>query len=457
MSGVPAAEWNSVRQSVLYVMIYDFLFGKGIQGGGAVKRLIMKHKDRLCSTLTRLRRIKCVQSNAELLPKHLRSRTTNPECARYVRVNTLKINIKDKCLEQLIKTFGAVADEHIPNVLVFPPTTDLHDHELVKRGCLILQDKASCFPAHILMSSLSSSPSSENGSNESTIPLQGRAYHIIDACAAPGNKTSQLAALLQQASLDDEDNKGTSSIFAFDKDPKRLKLLERRMNEAGASKIVRASLQDFLRTNPRDERYRDVRAILLDPSCSGSGMRQRVERRIASATDTADMNEKDRVKKLASFQLKCLLHAFQFPAECITYSTCSTFVEENEHVVRSALQSLHDSKNLPSFSLERALPTWPRRGHRVEGLSESQSECLIRVDPTIDKMNGFFVACFRRRRTPGASTTRKRKRGRKKRKRLSSKRRRKLREKRSSSSTLDPSNLALSTMSDVRLGEAVGV
>lgn len=79
---------------------------------------------------------------------------------RYARVNTLKASVADvrhqlqqqaaarpaqgtgkrqRCLQE------PVVDELLPDVLVFPPGTDLHDHPLVQEGVLILQ-VGSCGP-----------------------------------------------------------------------------------------------------------------------------------------------------------------------------------------------------------------------------------------------------------------------------------------------------------------------
>jgi len=435
MSKVPEKEWKGVQRSMLLVMMYDHLFGKGIKGGGAVKRLIVKHDEKLRRALVRMKAEMKVMSNRELLPECVRNGHSGK---RYVRVNTLKLSLNDAKLENLVKSHGGCKDPHLPELLVFPPTLDLHDHELVQSGALILQDKASCFPARILLDSFST---------ERSLWIPGS--RVIDACAAPGNKTSHLAAILSSDFAD------RSTVLAFDRDPTRLSLLQRRMHDAGAASIVSAKLQDFLAVDPEDPKYANVRAILLDPSCSGSGMQRSLERRVRPThCDEA------RVLRLAAFQLKCLQHAFQFPSvERVSYSTCSIFQQENEDVVIAALQDQRAETSLSARKVERtfrlcaALPTWHRRGLSVSGLTQEESSFLVRVDPEKDRMNGFFVACFERWdgdnrdcSSTTAVTARKRERSsasdevsdleekkkkKRRRKRLSSKRRRKLRERQS--------------------------
>ena len=122
---------------------------------------------------------------------------------RYARVNTLLISV-EAALERLLQDGFVLAhgecgkerregeenedgegqegqrwvrrDVHVPSLLVFAPRTDLHAHDLVEGGALLLQDKASCMPAHVLQ------------------PPPGAT--VVDACAAPGNKTSHLAAVM---------------------------------------------------------------------------------------------------------------------------------------------------------------------------------------------------------------------------------------------------------------------
>ncbi|GIL96554.1 hypothetical protein Vretimale_2342 [Volvox reticuliferus] len=133
-----------------------------------------------------------------------------------------------------------VLDALLPDLLALPPGTDLHDHPLVTRGSVVLQSKASCMPARALN------------------PEPG--WTVVDCCAAPGNKTTHLAAIMG--------NKGR--VLAFDKDPKRLARLRSNAVLTGAS-CIEARLADFLSLDPTAPEFREVRGVLLDPSCSGSG------------------------------------------------------------------------------------------------------------------------------------------------------------------------------------------
>jgi len=74
---------------------------------------------------------------------------------------------------------GFLEDEHIPNLLLFNPQTRFHEEEAYQSGKIILQDKASCFSATVLVQD-----------------IHGSHGDFIDATAAPGNKTTHLSALL---------------------------------------------------------------------------------------------------------------------------------------------------------------------------------------------------------------------------------------------------------------------
>lgn len=240
-----------------------------------------------------------------------------------MRINTLKIGI-DECQKILVE-FNFTVDKHIPYLLSFEPETKFESNELYANGKIILQDKASCFPAHVLQPTLN--------------------CHVIDCCAAPGNKTSQLSMLMQN----------TGKVFAFDLDPSRLDILKKLTEKAGC-KNIEAKCLDFLQVSPLDPNYSQVEYVLVDPSCSGSGMLDR--------HDEQDEISQERLKRLSKFQLAVILHAMQFPrAKRVVYSTCSVHEEENEMVVAKVLNSN------PNFALAPAMPEWPHRG------LDSYAEC----------------------------------------------------------------------------------
>ena len=127
------------------------------------------------------------------------------------------------------------------------------------------------------------------------------------------------------------------------------------MAEASSTNVQVQNI-DYLSLNPLDDKYANVRVVLLDPSCSGSGMNHLVTHNIDNSNSNSnsqkqlnhsnsgdakvinDVKDTTRLHALADFQLKALLHSMSFPAaERITYSTCSIHDIENENVVAQAL------------------------------------------------------------------------------------------------------------------------
>ncbi|NXL53372.1 NSUN5 methyltransferase, partial [Podilymbus podiceps] len=350
------------------VLVYDLLFGKGLKCGGRWKVLARRHRARLEAELARLKVQQKVSCNEDLLAPVQAVSPDASQVPRYVRVNTLKTCVDDvidffkrqgysylgkaASVEELRGLSGKkfLLDLHLPELLVFPPQTDFHDNLLYTSGHIILQDKASCLPAFLLS------------------PAAGS--HVIDACAAPGNKTSHLAAILQ--------NKG--QIFAFDVDTKRLATMNTMLMRAGVTGFQLAQ-QDFLTVDPGDPKYSKVTYILLDPSCSGSGMVNRGPREEAAPSAK-------RLWALAAFQRKVLSHCLSFPAlRRLVYSTCSLHREENEDVVQAVLQEWSSA-----FRLVNAFPSWPCRGLAAFPGAES---CL-RASPAATLTHGFFVAVLER-------------------------------------------------------------
>jgi 25S rRNA (cytosine2278-C5)-methyltransferase len=359
---------------VLYVMIHELLFGKKkIKGGGQVKRKIMDKLSLLQGILDNMMEEKGVTTPSELISSSLAKSFSLP---RYVRINELKLNLSTGLLtaREIFSIADLSYDKDIPSLIALPGSVvGLGNQPLVKDGSLIIQDKASCFPSQLLVDEY-------NGGD------------VIDCCAAPGNKTSHLAALLMKRDP-------SRAIFAFEKDATRCRLLKSRMQDAGAE-CVQVFHHDFMSIDVSDSKFADARSILVDPSCSGSGIVRSLNsavdafNEVVEESDDVDVtSSSSRIQHLHEFQTSIVLKAMSFPnARAVVYSTCSVNDLENEGVVAKVLASPTISKNWELKSPKR-LQSWKRRGSPHDELSVAQSACLIRCHPD-DGMNGFFVALF---------------------------------------------------------------
>lgn len=423
--------------------MHDFLLAKGgiaLPASHGLRSSIERHKSRLTAEFTRTRiRRRC--SSVAALTGHVEAALyANSQHPRWIRINTLKSSLTDQLattfqeyaeagsVQQVLKgTANSVyVDEHIPNLVAVSPRFDFAKCEAYKSGALILQDKASCFPAYLL------DPQPEDGD-------------AIDGCAAPGNKTTHLAAIMSSKN----GRLKSASIHAFERDEKRAKTLERMVRTAGSDDFTYVHAgQDFLKVDPLNQQFTNVGTILLDPSCSGSGIvgrddmpelhlptasgakaagkaskknptpaskkRKREEEPQESekvlidddGNTTVAASEKDletRLDALSSFQLKILLHAFDFPAaRRITYSTCSIHAEENEQVVVKALASniARDRgwRILAREAQVSGMKTWPIRGQAdaADGDAQVADACIRAHKDDGHGVMGFFVAAFER-------------------------------------------------------------
>ncbi|KAG9446457.1 hypothetical protein H6P81_012585 [Aristolochia fimbriata] len=355
-SNVLNSKWKK-QEELMYMIAYDILFGQDIVLQGDAEKFLLLRKNALQTALARLLVREKVKSVDNLLKKY--SQAPDVSKPRYVRVNSLKLDI-ESAIQELGKVNMVTKDDMVPDLLVLPSGTDLHDHPLVMNGSVFLQGKASCMVAVAL--------SPEPG------------WEVLDACSAPGNKTVHLAALM----------KGKGKVIACEISDERVKCLEDTVRRSGASNI-KVVHGDFLSINPKDPAFAKVRAILLDPSCSGSGTATKRLDHLLPSRHATDVNDNERLEKLAAFQRKALEHALSFPSvERVVYSTCSIHQIENEDVVKSVLPLA----TMLNFQLVAPFPQWERRGHPVfEG-----AENLLRTDMAED-MEGFFIALLVRKTT----------------------------------------------------------
>lgn len=364
---------------------------------------------------------------------------------RWVRVNAIKTTLdaqlqttfagfrKTESLAEVLAARGTAKvyyeDPNIPNLLALPSRINLGRSEAYTKGHIVFQDKASCFPAYLL------DLSADDGD-------------VIDGCAAPGNKTTHLAAMVSTNSSEGQ------KVIAFERDEKRTITLQKMVKLASANSIVSIKgASDFLAAKPHSDEFANVGAIVLDPSCSGTGIVGRddgikihlpVPNPVAASAQKINKGKKrkrddekaktsepasldvdldettpeefpvedkltERLDTLSNFQLHILTHAMRFAsAHKITYSTCSIHFEENEGVVFQALaSSIANKRGWGILKRERqvdGLRNWSRRGVWEDGkfereVDEEQKQqvldACIRCDKGTDEGTmGFFVAAF---------------------------------------------------------------
>jgi 16S rRNA (cytosine967-C5)-methyltransferase len=158
------------------------------------------------------------------------------------------------------------------------------------------------------------------------------AEKILDACAAPGGKTTYLAQLMQ--------NRG--AIFACDRDPKRIDVLRDNANRMHAT-IVQVLQHDWRheRIPPALQAAAPFDRILLDAPCTNTGvMRRRIDVRWR-----LNPNEFLRMQRLQLEIARAVLGLLK-PGGVLVYSTCSIEPEENEVVVNRVINELPDTNQL---------------------------------------------------------------------------------------------------------------
>ena len=140
------------KACVVYVWVYELLFGRwdGIQEGRRFAPVASKE-----SSLREAHKVVMAASADTSSGKSPASLTPTQQKVfpRYVRVNTLKIQV-DEALRQLVEEYGEESvkmNPYLDDVIELPPNvTDFYGHRLVRGGSLVQQGLSSCMPVHAL-------------------------------------------------------------------------------------------------------------------------------------------------------------------------------------------------------------------------------------------------------------------------------------------------------------------
>jgi 16S rRNA (cytosine967-C5)-methyltransferase len=187
----------------------------------------------------------------------------------------------------------------------------------------------------------------------------------IDACAAPGGKTTHIAELMQDQGV----------IWGCDRQASRLKKLQENAHRLQL-KSIQIQAEDS-RNVPQFVGMAD--RVLLDAPCSGLGTLHR-------HADARWRQTPETVQELAQLQSELLMQAATWvkPEGTLVYATCTLHPAENEAVIAQFLQ------NNPQWEIS---PPPPK--HLAASFVTEQG--WLKVLPHQQNMDGFFMVRLRRR------------------------------------------------------------
>lgn len=285
-----------------------------------------------------------------------------------LRVNTLKTNddavmqtFRDDAI-QFERVYGRAgsssAGKGIPHAFIIKNRTDgeMLDHRLTREGHIYLQGLTSMLPPLILD------------------PQPGEI--VLDICAAPGSKTTQLAALMAEPSPTYQGGaRGDSGmIVACEENEIRFQKLQNTIAIQGASFVQPRRTDATLLHHELPEAFDRV---LADVPCSAEGRISLKNKRSYSFWSEKNIVAHAKLqRRLIRSAIACLKQG-----GTLVYSTCTLAPEENEAMIDWLLAEFPFMKAEPV-----ALPFAPIVTHK------NKSVTLL---PSKDA-EGFFVAKLRK-------------------------------------------------------------
>lgn len=270
------------------------------------------------------------------------------------RVNTIKIDIENALNELKKEKVDFKKSSYINNSFYFTKIKEARALKLdsLIKGFIYLQSISSMIPAYLME------------------PKEGEV--ILDITAAPGSKTTLLAAL--------SDNKAT--IYANEKDTIRFERLKYNINNLGVNAIL---------INEKAEKlYQKLNfafdKVLVDVPCSGEG------RFLLDEPGTYYNWSEKEVNKYYNLQKKILdsaLLTLKDGGICV-YSTCTLNKIENEQVLSEVLKS-YEVEQINKVEFLKTIPDV-----KIESLSLQKGEIKVyRILPS-EFLEGFTISIFKK-------------------------------------------------------------
>lgn len=271
------------------------------------------------------------------LPSHASARVNRKFLSRQEAISRLKQEGIQAKLSQVAED-GIIAEKGF-----------LAGSTLYQEGLLTIQDESSMLVAPIL------APKEDD--------------YVLDACAAPGGKTTHIASFL--------DSTKSGKILALDIHAHKIRLIEQNAKRLGVEKVVITKQLDARKikeTYPAETFDR----ILVDAPCSGLGLMRR-------KPDIKYQKKPEDFKQLPKIQLEILESAASVLKSNgrLVYSTCTIVPEENQAIIKQFLSKHPDFELVPIKV--------------ADYLAESLEEGMITIYPHQYHTDGFFISCLRKK------------------------------------------------------------
>ncbi|AFY40069.1 sun protein [[Leptolyngbya] sp. PCC 7376] len=262
-----------------------------------------------------------------------------------IRINPLKNSVEH--VQVLLNNAGVKCEviANLPNALRLTEKRGMiQDLPGYKEGWWTIQDASAQLVSHLL-------------------DPQPREV-IIDACAAPGGKTTHIAELMG--------DEGT--IWASDKYKARINKIEQNARRLNLS-MIRTLIGDS-REYPQFRQMAD--RVLLDVPCSGLGT-------LHKRPDIRWQQNPDKIAELTQFQLELLQAGSKWvkPSGSLVYSTCTINPAENVAIANKFL------KENPNWHIAKPDENSP-------AYSFASEEGWVEVLPHKHDMDGFFMVKFQK-------------------------------------------------------------
>lgn len=264
------------------------------------------------------------------------------------RVNTNKIT-REACIKRLTEEGFQVEESVVVPEAIKCLKGNLAHSESFREGLITIQDESSMLVAYAL------------GIEQNET--------ILDACAAPGGKSTHIAEKLED----------TGQVISLDLHEHKVKLINENAVRLGLTNIETKAMDSRKVQEEFDGSAFD--RILLDAPCSGLGVMRR-------KPDMKYTKKEEDLNRLQSIQLQLLdsVTPLLKPGGTLVYSTCTIDRSENEEVVTAFLQKHTDFEG--DLSVIERMP---------KAIQPLMTDFQLQIFPQDFGSDGFYIASLRKK------------------------------------------------------------